>query len=128
MASALTRPTNIVSTMPMAIQPSSVSTSGAASINMARNSDSRVVTCTGPVLDDTEGGEESIQDIIRGGFAGHAVDEPEGSIEIEQEHLVRNAQFGGALRLLESFARLLQQPLVADAGDEAVLGLDAIAR
>ncbi len=38
MAAALTRPTNIVSTMPIAIQPSSVKTKGAASANIARSS------------------------------------------------------------------------------------------
>src|SRR5258706_15306579 len=39
MASALTRPTTIVSTTPINIQPTSASTSGAASRNIARNSD-----------------------------------------------------------------------------------------
>src|SRR3954451_13975230 len=102
MASALTRPTNMVSTIPMAIQPSSVKTSGAASANMARSSELRRVIIQHTLFFYAEGGENPVQDIVRRSSASDAIDGPQRRIEIQQQHLMGDAERGRGARLLQS--------------------------
>ena len=40
------------------------------------------------LLSDAEGAEDKVQDIVAGGGAGDFVERAQGSVEIEEEHLV----------------------------------------
>src|SRR6476620_11555900 len=98
----------MVSTMPMAIQPNSVNTSGAASANMARSSDSRRVMLYRALFSYAEGGENPVQDIVRRGRAGDAIDRAQRRVKIEQQHLMRDALRRCCASLLQSLAGFLQ--------------------
>ncbi len=52
------------------------------------------------LLSDAEGAEDQIEDVFGGGGAGDFVEGAEGSVEIEEEHLVGNSSgygFGGGV-------------------------------
>src|SRR5258706_13738309 len=108
----------MVSTIPMAIQPSSVSTSGAASANMARSSDSRRVMLYRALFSYAEGGENPVQDIVRRCRAGNGINGPQRGVEIQQQHLMRDAERGCGAGLLQSLAGFLQELFMAETRDE----------
>ena len=79
----------------------------------------------GPLFSDAEGGEDAVQDVVGGGGAGDGVDRAQRGVEIEQQHLVRDAGLAPPPRAFSRYAaRFAQQLLVAQAGDEAGLLLE----
>src|SRR6185437_7240215 len=105
-ASALTRPTTIVSTTPIIIQPTSASTSGAARRAIARISARSAemageVTRLSSLFAYAEGRENAIQDVVGRSCTSDGVDGPQGRVKIQQQHLVRNPERGRAARLIE---------------------------
>jgi hypothetical protein len=67
-------------------------------------------------LPDAEGPEDQIEDVVGGGGARDFVEGSEGSVEIEQEHLVGNSGGYGVGRSVERGERIVDQFLVANAG------------
>ena len=47
------------------------------------------------LLSDAEGAEDQVQDVVGGGGAGDGVERPEGVVEIEQQHFVRDFRAHG---------------------------------
>ncbi len=43
------------------------------------------------LLPDAEGGEDEVEDVVGGGFAGEVVEVAQRGVEVEQEHLVGDA-------------------------------------
>src|SRR5258708_10124609 len=127
MASAPRRPTNMVSSTPMAIQPSTASTSGVARPSIARSSVRSIFICRYSSFADTERGENAIQKIVGRRRSGDRVDGPQRGVEIEQQHFVRNPKFGGVPRLFQRFTRFAQELLMPQAGDESAFLLQASA-
>lgn len=76
------------------------------------------------LLADAEGGEDTVEDVVGGGGSGDGIDWPQGGVEIEQQHLVRDTDFYCGTRGLESLQRVFEAALVAEAGDETVLLFD----
>ena len=70
------------------------------------------------LLADAEGGEDSVQDVVRRGRSRDGVDRTQGRVQIEQQHLVGNPELQRAAGLLQGLHGLAEQMLVADAGDE----------
>src|SRR5690242_16345395 len=71
------------------------------------------------LFSDAKSGKNAVQNVVGRGCAGDSVDGPERSVEIHQEHFVRNAELDRAARVLESFERFFKQILVPQAGDAA---------
>jgi len=59
------------------------------------------------LLSDAEGAEDQIEDVIGGGGAGDFVEGAEGSVEIEQEHLVGDSVDYGVGRGVERGERVV---------------------
>ena len=76
-----------------------------------------------PLLADAEGGEDAVQDIVRGGDAGDGVDGLEGTVEVEQEEFVGKAGARCFARLFEHGGSFAEQVFVAQAVDETALCL-----
>jgi hypothetical protein len=53
------------------------------------------------LLSDAEGAEDQVEDVVGGGGAGDFVEGAEGSVEVEQKHLVRDAGGDGVGRVVE---------------------------
>ena len=70
------------------------------------------------LLPNTKSGENPVQDVVGGGRAGDRVDRPQRGVEIQQQHLMRDADARRGARLRQGLARFLQELLVAQAGDE----------
>ena len=68
---------------------------------------------------DTKRGKNAVQDIVGGGGSGDGIDRAESRIKIQQQHLVRDAEFHGLSSLIERFDTFAQQILMADAGYES---------
>jgi hypothetical protein len=68
------------------------------------------------LLSDAEGAEDEVEDVVGGGGAGDFVEGAEGSVEIEQKHLVRDAGGDGVGRVVESGERGADQFLMANVG------------
>ena len=73
------------------------------------------------LLSDAESREDAVEDVVRGGRPGDARERCERLVEIDEQHLVRDAPGGCAARLIEAGHGLAQTLLVADAGDESGL-------
>ena len=68
------------------------------------------------LLADAEGGEDEAEHVFGGGGAGEGVEAAEGFVEVEQQHLVRDAgRDGGACRF-EAAQGLLDGLVLADVG------------
>ena len=68
------------------------------------------------LFSDAEGAEDQIEDVIGGGGAGDFIEGAEGSVEIEQEHLVGDSGGYGAGRSGERVECVGDQLLMANAG------------
>ena len=53
------------------------------------------------LLSDAEGAEDQVENVVGGGGAGDFVEGAEGSVEVEQKHLVRDAGGDGIGRVVE---------------------------
>ena len=58
-------------------------------------------------LSNAEGGEDAVQDVVRGGLAGEGVEGAQGTVQVGEEELVRDAALVGGLRGYEGFERRL---------------------
>src|ERR1035438_851815 len=75
------------------------------------------------LLSNAEGPEDEIEDVVGGGGAGYFVEGTQGSVEIEQQHLVRNAGGYGVAGGSERAERVVHPFLMANAGEEAGFGV-----
>src|ERR1022692_1041851 len=73
------------------------------------------------LFSDAEGAENQIEDIVGRGGSGHFVDRTQRSVEIEQQHLVRNAGAYGVAGGIQRTERVMDQFLMAHAGKKACL-------
>ena len=71
------------------------------------------------LLADAEGGKDQIEDVVAGGLAGEGVEGPEGAVEVDQDHLMRNVAGVCLGRIGESGACRGNGLLVAQAGEQA---------
>ena len=55
----------------------------------------------GNLLSNAEGAEDQIEDVVGGGGAGDGIERPQGVVEIEQQHLVRDLGRDGDSRGIE---------------------------
>ena len=74
------------------------------------------------LLSDAEGAEDEIEDVVGGGLAGEGVEGPEGAVEIEQDHLVRNGGAIGAEGVFERGTSGGDGLVLAEVGEQAGLG------
>src|SRR5436853_7401014 len=70
--------------------------------------------------------EDQIQDVVGSGVAGERVEGAKGTVEVEQQHLVRNRIVYRPSRGFQSGQRLAHQLLLAKVGKHAALLLRAI--
>src|SRR5579863_9568131 len=107
--------------MPIAIQPSSDRTRGAAAAAspLARSASS---------FTDTKRGENAVQNVVGGCRARNRINRPQCRIQIEQQHLMRDAERRGGGGLVERLARFFQKLLVAQTRDESAFLLQTPAR
>src|ERR1700722_4545782 len=63
--------------------------------------------------------KDPVQDIIRGGGPGNAIQRPKRGVKIQQQHFVRDSELGRFASLFQRFPAFAQQLLVPDAGDES---------
>ena len=54
-----------------------------------------------PLLSDAEGAEDQVEDVVGGGDTGDFVEGAEGSVEVEEKHLVGDAGGDGVGRVVE---------------------------
>ena len=58
------------------------------------------------LLADAESAEDAVQDVVGGGGAGDGVDGPQRCVEIQQQHLVRDANTAAAaFSIRDAFAQ-----------------------
>jgi hypothetical protein len=73
------------------------------------------------LFSDAEGGEDAVEDVIRGGGAGEGVEGFEGGVEVEEEHFVRDLLGDGLLRGSEGGLGLRDRFVMAEGGEHAAL-------
>ena len=66
-----------------------------------------VVSVNAALLSDAEGAEDQVKDVVGGSCAGDFVKGTEGSVEIEQEHLVGDSADYGVGRGVERGERVV---------------------
>ena len=62
---------------------------------------------TATLFSDAEGAEDQVEDVVGGGGAGDFVERTQGSVEIEQEHLVGDSGDNGVGRGVERGERVV---------------------
>src|SRR6187455_2521948 len=72
-------------------------------------------------LADAECREDPVQNVVSRGGAGDRVDRRERGVQVEQNHLMRDAELHGALGVVQRIERFSKQVLVTDAGDKTGL-------
>src|SRR5579859_2289513 len=70
------------------------------------------------LLPNTKTAEDQVQNIVCGGLAGDGIQRTQGSVEIQHDHLVRNAAGNGILGGSQAGERLFHQSLMTDVGQE----------
>jgi hypothetical protein len=59
-----------------------------------------------PLLSDAKGAEDQVEDVVGGGDTGDFVEGAEGSVEVEEKHLVGDAGGDGVGRVVERGERV----------------------
>ena len=83
-----------------------------------RTKASPIVNTTRCLFANAKRRKDPVQDIIGGGGAGDRIEGPQRGVKIQQQHFVRDPEFGRFASLLQRLEAFAQQLLVADAGDE----------
>src|ERR1700687_3198875 len=107
----------------MVVHSSVLKSSRLCSCGSAETTKLRMVLET-VLLSDAEGAEDQVEDIVGGGGAGDFVERAQGSVEVEQEHLVWDSGGYGVGGGVERGERVGDEFLVAHAGQEAGFELD----